>query len=134
MLREAGLEFGTGSASALDLLGMSPGGPKTVGGIVLLGVVLAALAALLRGERQFAVRAAWVVAVVGLVFSVVTDNSGWAGPATLVYGLALIAAAVVGAEGARERVTALSFGWRQPVAALIALAAAVAPCCRSSAG
>ncbi|MET9483712.1 glycosyltransferase [Streptomyces sp. NPDC006638] len=126
-LREAGLEFGTGSASALDLLGMSPGGPKTVGGIVLLGVVLAALAALLRGERQFAVRAAWVVAIVGLVFSVVSNNSGWAGPATLVYGLALIAAAVVGAEGARERVTALSFGWRQPVAALVALAAAVAP-------
>ena len=28
LFREAGMEFGKGSASALDLLGMSPGGPK----------------------------------------------------------------------------------------------------------
>ncbi|MFI5759050.1 glycosyltransferase [Streptomyces sp. NPDC051569] len=126
-LREAGLEFGTGSASALDLLGMSPGGPKAAGGVLLIGVVLAALAALLRGERQFAVRAAWGAALVALVFAVLTNNSGWAGPATLVYGLALIAAAVVGADGAKERVAAESFGWRQPVAALIAVAAGLAP-------
>ncbi|MFD5784824.1 glycosyltransferase family 2 protein [Streptomyces sp. NPDC126933] len=126
-LREAGLEFGTGSASAIDLLGMSPGGPRTAGGILLIGVVLAALAALLRGERQFAIRAAWAVALVALIFAVLSNNSGWAGPATLVYGLALIAAAVLGADGARERVAAQSFGWRQPVAALIAAAAAVAP-------
>ncbi|MEU3184255.1 glycosyltransferase [Streptomyces sp. NPDC006923] len=126
-LREAGLEFGTGAASAFDLLGMSPGGPKTAGGVLLIGVVLAALAALLRGERQFAVRAAWAVALVALVFAVLANNSGWAGPATLVYGLALIAAAVVGAEGARERVAAQNFGWRQPVAALIAAAAVCAP-------
>ncbi|WJY50761.1 glycosyltransferase family 2 protein [Streptomyces chengbuensis] len=126
-LREAGLEFGTGAATPLDLLGISPGGPKTVGGLLLIGVVLAALAALLRGERQFAIRTAWVVAVAALVFAAVANGSGWAGPATLVYGIALIAAAVLGAEGARERVAAQSFGWRQPVAALIALAAAAAP-------
>ncbi|WP_432076347.1 glycosyltransferase [Streptomyces wuyuanensis] len=126
-LREAGLEFGAGAATPLDLLGISPGGPKTVGGLLLVGVVLAALAALLRGERQFAVRAAWAVAVAALAFAALVNGSGWAGPATLVYGIALIAAAVVGAEGARERVAAQSFGWRQPVAALIALAAVAAP-------
>ncbi|MEJ8657679.1 glycosyltransferase family 2 protein [Streptomyces sp. MS1.AVA.4] len=126
-LREAGLEFGTGAAGPLDLLGISPGGPKTLGGLLLIGVVLAALAALLRGERQFAIRTAWVVAVAALVFAALANGSGWAGPATLVYGIALIAAAVLGAEGARERVAAESFGWRQPVAALIALAAATAP-------
>ncbi|TLQ45558.1 glycosyltransferase [Streptomyces marianii] len=126
-LREAGLEFGTGAASPLDLLGTSPGGPKTVGGLLLIGVVLAALAALLRAERQFAIRTAWAVGVVALVFAVLANGSGWAGPATLVYGIALIAAAVVGAEGARRRVAAQSFGWRQPVAALVALAAAAAP-------
>ncbi|MFE7778098.1 glycosyltransferase family 2 protein [Streptomyces sp. NPDC057445] len=124
---EAGLDFGAGSASALDLLGISPGGPKAVGGLVLIGVVLAALAALLRGERQSAIRTAWAVALVGLVFGALANGSGWAGPATLVYGLALLAAAVVGAEGARERVAAQSFGWRQPVAGLVALAAAAAP-------
>ncbi|WP_455351459.1 glycosyltransferase [Streptomyces sp. SYSU K217416] len=125
--REAGLAFGTGSASALDLLGTSPGGPGAAGGLVLIGVVLAALAALLRGERQFAIRTAWAVALVALLFAALANRTGWAGPATLVYGIALLSAAVLGAEGARERVTALSFGWRQPVAALIALAAAAGP-------
>ncbi|MEV6162994.1 glycosyltransferase [Streptomyces sp. NPDC052052] len=126
-LREAGLEYGSGTASALDLLGISPGGPKAAGGVLLLGIVLAALAALLRGERQFAVRAAWAVALVALFFAALANGSGWAGPATLVYGMALIVAALVGADGARIRVAELSFGWRQPVAALIALAAGLAP-------
>lgn len=125
--REAGLEFGTGSASALDLLGMSPGGPKAAGGILLIGIVLAALAALLRGERQFAVRTAWAAALVALIFAALANGSGWAGPATLVYGIALLAAAVLGAEGGRSRVAAQNFGWRQPVAALIALGAGIAP-------
>ncbi|MGI5398552.1 glycosyltransferase [Streptomyces sp. CA-135486] len=125
--REAGLEFGAGSASALDLLGISPGGPKAAGGVLLIGIVLAALAALLRGERQFAIRTAWAVALIALVFAVIANGSAWAGPATLVYGIALLTAAVLGAEGGRERVAAQSFGWRQPVAGLIALAAGLAP-------
>ena len=126
-LKEAGLDIGTGTASALDLLGISPGGPKAAGGVLLLGIVLAALAALLRGERQFAIRTAWVVVLVSLVFAGISNGSTWAGPATLVYGIALLAAALLGADGARIRVAALSFGWRQPVAALIALAAGLAP-------
>ncbi|MFD7615013.1 glycosyltransferase [Streptomyces sp. NPDC059828] len=125
--REAGLDIGPGSAGALDLLGISPGGPKTLGGLVLIGIVLAALAALLREERRHAIRTAWAIALVGLVFAAFANGSGWAGPATLLYGIALLAAAVMGAEGVRERVTAQSFGWRQPAAALIALAAGVAP-------
>ncbi|MFD4027301.1 glycosyltransferase [Streptomyces sp. NPDC058576] len=127
LLTEAGLDTGTGDASGLDLLGISPGGPGAAGGILLLGIVLAALAALLRGERQFAVRTAWAVALVGFLFAAVANGSTWAGPATLVYGTALIAAALVGADGARIRVAEQSFGWRQPVAVLIALAAGLAP-------
>ncbi|MYW31082.1 family 2 glycosyl transferase, partial [Streptomyces sp. SID2119] len=100
-LREAGLDIGTGTASAYDLLGISPGGPKAAGSFLLLGIVLAALAALLRGERQFAVRAAWATALTGLLFAALANGSTWAGPATLVYGAALIAAALVGADGAR---------------------------------
>ncbi|MGW0337582.1 glycosyltransferase [Streptomyces sp. NPDC003011] len=125
--QEAGLEYGTSAASALDLLGMSPGGPGTVSGLMLIGVVLAALAALLRSERQFGIRTAWAAALVGLVFAVLSNASAWAGPATLVYGLALLAAAVLGADGARARVAEQSFGWRQPVAALIAFASAAGP-------
>ncbi|WP_030866027.1 glycosyltransferase family 2 protein [Streptomyces sp. NRRL F-2747] len=127
LLHEAGLPYGSGSATALDLLGISPGGPRTAGGLLLIGVVLAALAALLRSERQFAVRTAWAAALAALLLAVVVNRTGWAGPATLVYGLALLAAAVVGADGAKERVAASSFGWRQPLAALIALAAAAGP-------
>ncbi|WP_079141713.1 glycosyltransferase [Streptomyces sp. LUP30] len=124
---QAGLDYGPSTATALDLLGASPGGPGTVDGLMLIGVVLAALAALLRSERHFGVWAAWAVALVGLVFAVLSNSSTWAGPATLVYGLALLAAAVIGADGARTRVAEQSFGWRQPVAALIAFASAAGP-------
>lgn len=124
---EAGLEFGTGSATGLDLLGGSPGGPGTVDGLLLIGIVLAALAALLRTERQLAVRTAWVVVLVSLVFAALSNSSAWAGPATLGYGIALLAAAALGADGARTRVAEQSFGWRQPVAVLIAFAAAAGP-------
>ena len=124
---QAGLEYGSSTASALDLLGASPGGPGTVDGLMLIGVVLAALAALLRTERQFGIWTAWAVALVGLVFAVLSNESAWAGPATLVYGLALLAAALLGADGARARVAEQSFGWRQPVAALIAFASAAGP-------
>ncbi|WP_109005422.1 glycosyltransferase [Streptomyces rishiriensis] len=124
---QAGLDYGPSTATALDLLGASPGGPGTVDGLMLIGVVLAALAALLRSERHFGVWAAWAVALVGLVFAVLSNSSTWAGPATLVYGIALLAAAVIGADGARTRVAEQSFGWRQPVAALIAFASAAGP-------
>ncbi|MGR3934463.1 glycosyltransferase [Streptomyces sp. BRA346] len=126
-LKEAGLDSGSGAASALDLLALSPGGPKGGGTLLLLGFVLAALAALMRGERQLTVRTAWVVALTGFLFAAFSNGSAWAGPATLVYGLALLTAAVVGAEGAKERVAAQSFGWRQPVALIIAVASAAAP-------
>ena len=127
LLHEAGLPYGTESASGLDLLLLSPGGPKASGGLLLVGVLLAALAALMRGTRRTAVTAAWAAALAGLLFAVIENGKNWAGPATLVYGLALLAAAAVGAEGAKERIAASGFGWRQPVAGLIALAAAAAP-------
>ncbi|UGY91762.1 glycosyltransferase family 2 protein [Streptomyces gobiensis] len=126
-LREAGLPYESGPASALDLLALTPGGPGSTGGLLLIALVLAALAALLRPERQLAIRSAWIVALTGLLFAALANGSGWAGPATLVYGLALLGAAVLGAEGARGRVAAQNFGWRQPVAVLIAGAAALAP-------
>ncbi|RZU15332.1 glycosyltransferase [Streptomyces sp. BK239] len=126
-LTEAGLPYGPSTATAADLLGASPGGPGTVDGLMLIGVVLAALAALLRSERQAGIRTAWTVALVGLVFAVLSNQSAWAGPATLVYGIALLAAALLGADGARGRVAEQSFGWRQPVAALIAFASAAGP-------
>ena len=138
-LAEAGLKYSDGaSAGALDLLLLNPGGPGTVAAPLLVGILLAGLAALLRSGRRLAISVAWAAALVGAAFAVASNGaevagSGggtgltWPGPALLVYGIGLLAAAVVGAEGARGRVTAMSFGWRQPVALLIAAAAALAP-------
>ncbi|KAA0930530.1 glycosyltransferase [Streptomyces apricus] len=125
--QEAGMEYESSAASALDLLGASPGGPGTVSGLMLIGIVCAAVAALLRAERQLAIYAAWTAALVALVFAALSNGSPWAGPATLVYGLAFLAAAALGADGARSRVAEQSFGWRQPVAVLIAFASAAGP-------
>ncbi|ONK13896.1 glycosyltransferase [Streptomyces sp. MP131-18] len=126
-LREVGLPFETGRATAFQLLNVNPGGPGTPSTWLLIGIVLAALGALLRRERRLAVTTAWAVALAGLVFAVWSDGDAWAGPATLVYGLALLAAAALGADGARYRVAAQSFGWRQPVAVAVAGAAAAGP-------
>ncbi|AZM89428.1 glycosyltransferase family 2 protein [Streptomyces sp. W1SF4] len=126
-LREAGLPYGTGSATPLGLLTADPGGPGTTGAFLLAGVLLAALAALLRADRRFAVGTAWTAALAGLFLAVLLDRTGWAGPGTLLYGLGLLAAAALGADGAKYRVAARSFGWRQPLAALTALAAAAGP-------
>ncbi|MFJ8214831.1 glycosyltransferase [Streptomyces sp. NPDC096033] len=127
VLYEAGLPYGSGSATPLGLLTADPGGPGTSGGLLLAGTLLAALAALLRADRRLAIATAWTAALAGLLLAVLLNRTGWAGPATLLQGLALVAAAVLGADGAKERVAARSFGWRQPLAALIALAAAAGP-------
>ncbi|MFJ2868747.1 glycosyltransferase family 2 protein [Kitasatospora sp. NPDC087314] len=140
LLLEAGLPglHGTG-ASAVGLLLVNPGGAGVPPVWLSAGVVLAALAALLRADRRRAVLAAWGAAGAGLVFAVavagisVTPASGgptvpaWAGPASLIAGIALLAAAAIGADGANARVAGIAFGWRQPVAALVVASAVLAP-------
>ncbi|MFB8240475.1 glycosyltransferase [Kitasatospora purpeofusca] len=140
LLLEAGLPglHGSGPTSA-GLLMVNPGGAGVPPVWLSAGVVLAALAALLRADRRRAVLAAWGAAGAGLVFAVVvagtsvTPASGgpavpaWAGPATLLAGVALLAAAAIGADGANARVAGIAFGWRQPVAALVVAAALLAP-------
>ncbi|WP_407565265.1 glycosyltransferase [Streptomyces sp. 184] len=124
---EAGLEAPATDATPLGLLLASPGGPNAGGGVLLVGVVLAALAALLRSDRRLPVGAAWAVAALAGLLAAAGAGDGWTGPQTLVYGLALLAAAVIGADGARHRVAEQSFGWRQPAAVLVAVSCAVAP-------
>ncbi|WP_084725647.1 glycosyltransferase family 2 protein [Streptacidiphilus melanogenes] len=139
-LLEAGIPGLVGApATPVDLLTLDPGGKGVVPGLLVVGVPLAALAALLRADRRRAVVAAWGAATVGLVGTVVVAGTTvvpgtgqtpvpvWGGPTTLVAGVALLAAAAIGADHARERVAAINFGWRQPVAALVLFAAALAP-------
>ena len=108
---------------------------------VLLGAVVLLLAglALLRGAPVArAVRGAWIVAALGLTTATVvvavpvavTDGvvaHGFAGPALSLAGAGLLTAAVLGADRLRERLAAYSFGWRQPLVALLTAVAIVVP-------
>ena len=142
LLTEPGL--GTKGLASLDLPGvaavlLSPGGPGVPPLLLTVGLVVAALAAALRPDRRSAVLGGWGVALVGLAGALLVSWSAlesavapaqsevWPGAALLLGGAGLIVAAVVGAEGAADRVASRSFGWRQPAAALVALAALAAP-------
>jgi hypothetical protein len=103
------------------------------------GLVLAALAALLRPDRRRLVAAGWASALAGIAAGVALSHSridapglegsvpGWPGPATLLAGAGLVLAAVVGADGARERIAASSFGWRQVAAGVVTVTALAVP-------
>jgi GT2 family glycosyltransferase len=123
----------------LGLLLGNPGGPGTYPAWIGAGLLLAALAALLRGTRRRVVVSAWALALVGFGSAVViaglrvtppgANHSvvSWPGMSTAMLGLGLITATVVGAEGARERIATAAFGWRQPLTVLVTSAAVLAP-------
>ncbi|MGA4540278.1 glycosyltransferase [Uniformispora flossi] len=125
--------------SPVGLLLLDPGGPGTLPAVFGAGLLLAALAALLRDSRRTAVLAGWAAATVGLIGAVAISRmevtapadghavAAWPGLATVVVGLGYLAAAAVGAEDARARVAASSFGWRQPAAVVVAAVAALTP-------
>lgn len=142
LLLEAGFP-GPGLSDAsihpLALLLAHPGGPGMYPVAVTAALLLAALAALLRSDGRAPVLAGWVVALVALAAAVVTSRvsvtaptlevsvAAWPGPATLVSGAGLLLAATAGAVGARRRIAQSAFGWRQPAAVLVVLAAATVP-------
>jgi GT2 family glycosyltransferase len=123
----------------IGLLLGDPGGPGTYPAWIGVGLLLAALAALLRGDRRRVVISAWSLALVGFGSAVVIAGLKltppqtthtvvpWPGLPTAMLGLGLIMATVVGAEGAKERIATAAFGWRQPVTVLITGAAVLAP-------
>jgi GT2 family glycosyltransferase len=123
----------------LGLLLANPGGPGAYPSWISAGLLLAALAALLRGTRRRIVVTAWALALVGFGSAVVVAGTSvtppgsnqsvvsWPGVSTAMLGLGLIIATVVGAEGARERIATAEFGWRQPLTVLVTSAAVLAP-------
>lgn len=121
---------GGAAPEAFDLLVLRP----VHGGLPwAIALVLAALAALVRERRAGAALGLWGVAVAGYALALASARGfgtlpeGFAGVPLAVTGAALVGAAVLAADGVRERLAARSFGWRQPVAALLALAAVLAP-------
>lgn len=142
LLLEAGLP-GPGLSDrdlgGLDLLLLHPGGPGLPPLVLGAGLLVAAVAGLLRRDRRRVVLLGWAVALVclggalGLARATVTAPTlespvaAWPGALMLVAGAALVAAAVAGAAGARARVARASFGWRQPGALLALVLAGIAP-------
>jgi hypothetical protein len=142
LLLEAGLP-GPGLTddrlSAPAILLLHPGGPGMYPLLLTSGVLLAALAGLLRRDRRRLVLAGWCAAGVGLVAALVETRisvraptleatvPAWSGAVLLVAGAGLVVAAAIGAESARARLAAINFGWRQPVALLLTVAAGLAP-------
>ncbi|HEU0131674.1 MAG TPA: glycosyltransferase family 2 protein [Mycobacteriales bacterium] len=124
---------GGAAPRALDLLLLRPGPVAAPWAFVTAGLLLAALAALVRERRVGAALACWGVAAVAYADAFVSARGTGSLPATFpgvplaVAAAALVAAAVLAADGARERLAARSFGWRQPTAALLAAVAAVGP-------
>jgi len=135
----SGAGLSSPAPTPLGLLLGDPGGPGSSPPWIGAGLLLAALAALLRGTRRRVVIAAWSMALVGFVSAVVIaglrvtpPGAGasvlpWPGLSTAMLGLGLITATVVGAEGLKERIGSAAFGWRQPLAVLITGAAVLAP-------
>ncbi len=131
--------LGDQSLNAINIVLLHPGGPGMTPLWATAGLVLAGLLALLRTDRLGPITAAWGVGLLALVFGVVqsiflvTPAGGesairpWPGPATLVFGGALILAAALAVDGLRERMAGASFSWLQPVAGVLVIAALSAP-------
>lgn len=142
LLVEAGLPGPGLSDSTLPpvwVLLQSSGGPGAMPWWLGVPLVLGALAGLLSRHRRGTVLAGWVIAAVGLAGGVVislaqvstsaeeSSVAGWPGFSVAAVAAGLLVAAAVGADSSRDRLTQRSFGWRQPVALAVALAAAAAP-------
>jgi hypothetical protein len=127
------------NVAPLQVLMLHPGGPGAVPIWLTIGIVLAGFLAILRSEKRREVAACWILAslalVLGVVQSVLTvappgssvPLHPWPGPATLVLGLCFIAAAAFAVDGLREQMADRSFSIAQPIAVIVAVAAAAAP-------
>ncbi len=127
-----------GPLSALDVVLGRPGdfgAPIWVS----LGIVLAAVVALLRTDTRPRVLVAWSFAVLGLVATALlsgvrvevastgTDERVWLGVPLLLVQAAGITAAAIAGTGIRQQLGAYSFGWRQPLGVAVAVVAVASP-------
>ncbi len=111
-----------------DALAGHPTGGTGASWALTIPILIVATLALLRGDRQRGVRAAWVTALLGALGAAVlaliplrlpglpTAATAWPGFLLLVSYTGLICAAVLAGDGLREWVRSTGFSWRQPVA------------------
>ena len=136
---DLGIVTGVDTVSSPWLLLVDPGGPGTPPAWVMVGLVLAALAAVLRPATRRAVLIAWGVALVAFALGLFVTRVpitppgsedavfAWAGLATAIMGAALILAAALAADGLRASMAESTFTWRQPVAGITTLLAVLTP-------
>lgn len=128
-----------GRLMPLDLLAGRAGETGSAPYWLSAGLVVAAVAALVRRDTRPAVLGCWVVTLLGIGTAtllsgrtVVQASTGervhlWVGvPLLLSYGAMVVAVAVVG-TGLRARLASFSFGWRQPVGLLLVVVAVLTP-------
>lgn len=102
-------------------------------------LVVVALAALLRGrDVARGVRVGWWAVACGLLVAGVSGRievaagedvlvRGWSGAGVSVVVAGLLLAAILGADGVRDRLGSRTFGWRQPIVAVLAIVAVAGP-------
>jgi GT2 family glycosyltransferase len=117
----------------VDVLLLRPGPGVAPVAVVTAGLLLAALAALVRSRRVGAALGCWGVALVAYAVALLAARGAgslvpsFPGVPLAVAGAALTGAAVLSADGARTRLAGRSFGWQQPTAAAVAVLAALGP-------
>lgn len=125
-------ETSTTTPTAIELLLLRPGGPAMPPTWLTVGVVLAAAAGLVRRRASVAL-GGWAVALGALALAMLSARGvGSLEPTYPAAGLAvaacgLLVAAATAADGALERLGRYSFGWRQPLAGVVAVAALAVP-------
>ena len=138
-LTDLGVPVDVDPVGPVSLLLVDPGGPGTPPAWVMLGLVFAALAAILRPATRRPVLMAWGVALVAMVFALAVSRlpvtvpgigapiAAWSGLATGVMGGALILAAALASDGLRAGFAEVTFTWRQPLAGVATVLAVVTP-------
>jgi GT2 family glycosyltransferase len=128
-----GAQVADADLPAWHLVALSPGGPGAPAAFLMVGVVLAGLAGTVRVDFRRLAQVCWGIALLSLGLALllsrvtVQGQPVWPGLAVQVAALAILAAALVAASGARTRLARSSFGWRQLLAGIVATAAALAP-------
>ncbi|MDP3967376.1 MAG: glycosyltransferase family 2 protein [Nocardioides sp.] len=137
LLLDAGLPVAVPALDAWQVLGARVGGGAP--GWWALGALVAATAALVRRETRTLVLGAWGLVVAALALAAVLQRATVSVPGTgadvtasfvfpllVAQAAALVAAALAG-DGLLHRYAGASFGWRQPVLAVVVLAALTTP-------
>jgi GT2 family glycosyltransferase len=129
----AGPQLADHALPAWHLVLLSPGGPGLGPVLLTAGLVVAGLLGTVRATFRGLALLCWGVAIVGLVMALVLSRwrldgqAIWPGVPLQVAALAVLVAALIAANGARTRLVSSSFGSRQLLAAMAALAAALVP-------